>query len=197
MKKKKTHAKEEQSHAQDSIYMIRQFAYVHGVAGISLLLGKNKEYKNCGYNTVSLTLKNAATTSYNLKNPNHGKIGLYIWNRPKPPLHGLSLSKSPIKNHAILFGVGLGRQTESNKTKLHKTQHNQISVNSNLMGCMHQMLILKVMKIRQGCYESNSYGWIWDRCTRWMAFWGRVAIVIITTFLMRIFLKLLNYYMTI
>ena len=26
--------------------------------------------------------------------------------RLKPPLHGLSLSKSPIKNHAILFGLG-------------------------------------------------------------------------------------------
>ena len=74
---------------------------------------------------------------------------------------------------------------------------NQISVKSNLMGCMHQMLILKAMKIRQGCYESNSYGWIWDRCARWMAFWGRVAIVIITTSPMHIFLKLLNYYMTI
>ena len=25
-----------QSHAQDNIYVVRQFAYVHGVAGISL-----------------------------------------------------------------------------------------------------------------------------------------------------------------
>ena len=32
----KTHAKEKQSHAQDNIYVVRQFAYVHGVAGISL-----------------------------------------------------------------------------------------------------------------------------------------------------------------
>ena len=29
-----------QSHAQDNIYMVRQFAYIHGVAGISLLSGK-------------------------------------------------------------------------------------------------------------------------------------------------------------
>ena len=29
--------KEKQSHAQDSIYVVRQFAYVHRVAGISLL----------------------------------------------------------------------------------------------------------------------------------------------------------------
>ena len=42
MPKKK---KKKQSHAQDSIYMVRQFAYVHGVAGISLLSGKNTEYK--------------------------------------------------------------------------------------------------------------------------------------------------------
>ena len=35
--------KEKQSHAQDSIYVIRQFAYVHGVEEISLL--SRKEYK--------------------------------------------------------------------------------------------------------------------------------------------------------
>ena len=32
----KIHAKEKQSHAQENIYVVRQFAYVHGVAGISL-----------------------------------------------------------------------------------------------------------------------------------------------------------------
>ena len=32
----KTHVKEKQSHAQDNIYVVRQFAYVYGVAGISL-----------------------------------------------------------------------------------------------------------------------------------------------------------------
>ena len=42
--REKTHAKEKQSHAQDSIYVVRQFAYIHGVAGISLLSGKNTEY---------------------------------------------------------------------------------------------------------------------------------------------------------
>ena len=30
-------SKEKQSHAQDSIYVVQQFAYVHRVAGISLL----------------------------------------------------------------------------------------------------------------------------------------------------------------
>jgi len=33
-----------QSNAQENIYVLRQFAYVHGVAEISLLLGK-KKYK--------------------------------------------------------------------------------------------------------------------------------------------------------
>ena len=32
----KTQVKEKQSHAQDKIYVVRQFAYIHGVAGISL-----------------------------------------------------------------------------------------------------------------------------------------------------------------
>ena len=35
-REKKT-LKEKQSHAQDNIYVVRQFAYVHRVAGVSLL----------------------------------------------------------------------------------------------------------------------------------------------------------------
>ena len=42
--------------------------------------------------------------------------------QPKPPLHGLSFKKSPIKNHATLFQVGLGRQLDQTQTRLHKTQ---------------------------------------------------------------------------
>ena len=38
--------KEKQLHAQDSIYVVRQFAYVHRVAGISLL---SKKITMCGY----------------------------------------------------------------------------------------------------------------------------------------------------
>ena len=94
-----------QSHTQDNIYVVQQFAYVYGVVGISLLLGKNTEYKNCGYNLFSL-IKNTAC-------------------RPKPPLHGLSFSKSPIKNHAILFG--LGWVVEPDQTKLGSTKTQQIS----------------------------------------------------------------------
>ena len=40
--------------------------------------------------------------------------------RPKPPLHGLSLKKSPIKNYATLFWVWLGRQLD--QTQLGSTK---------------------------------------------------------------------------
>ena len=44
----------------------------------------------------------------------------------KPPFHGLSLNKSPIKNHATLFGSSY--QIESNKTKLHKAQQIKVEL---------------------------------------------------------------------
>ena len=47
-----------QSHAQDNIYMVRQFAYVHGVAGIFIII--RKEYKL--WLQYFQTLKNTATT---------------------------------------------------------------------------------------------------------------------------------------
>ena len=40
-----THQRKKQSHVQDNIYVVRQFAYVHRVARISLLSGKNTKYK--------------------------------------------------------------------------------------------------------------------------------------------------------
>ena len=58
----KTHAKEKQSHAQDSIYMIQQFAYVHGVARISLLSRKNTEYNM--WLQYFLSIYNTATTPH-------------------------------------------------------------------------------------------------------------------------------------
>ena len=51
-----------QSHTQDSIYVVRQFAYVHGVAGISLLSRKNTEYNLAA--TISLYIYNTATPLY-------------------------------------------------------------------------------------------------------------------------------------
>ena len=38
--------KEKQSHAQENIYMVQQFTYVHRIAGISLL---SKKITMCGY----------------------------------------------------------------------------------------------------------------------------------------------------
>ena len=94
--------KEKQSHAQDSIYVVRQFAYVHRIAGISLL---SKKITMCGYN-VFLSQKQQQdktliTKKKRLLYPAHRihnglQNGPKIFCRPKPPLHGLSLSKSPI-----------------------------------------------------------------------------------------------------
>ena len=114
----KTHAKEKQSHAQDNIYVVRQFAYIYEVAGISLLSKKKKNTK-CGY-SVSVSQKTTTTTT----NPNHQNRFLHPAHRihnelqnglPKPPLHGLSFRKSPIKNRATLFGSG--RVQSSNRIK--------------------------------------------------------------------------------
>ena len=54
-----THVKKKYSHAQDSIYMIWQFAYVYGVAGFSLLSGKN--YKVWQY-SISVSQKRQQQT---------------------------------------------------------------------------------------------------------------------------------------
>ena len=54
----KIHAKEKQSQVQDNIYVVRQFTYVHRVAGISLLSGKNAK---CG-STIFQSLKNNDNT---------------------------------------------------------------------------------------------------------------------------------------
>ena len=58
-----------QSHAQDNIYVVQQFTYVHGVAGISLL---------------SVKIQSVATVFHTLsqddnkdKNPNHQKQFLH------------------------------------------------------------------------------------------------------------------------
>ena len=61
-KKEKTHAKEKQSHAQDSIYVVRQFAYIHGVARISLLSGNNTKYNPC--NSVGIFTEGGVDCSF-------------------------------------------------------------------------------------------------------------------------------------
>ena len=56
--------KVKQSHAQDSIYVVRQFTYVHRVAGISLL---SKKITMCGY-SVFLSQKQQDKTLITKKN---------------------------------------------------------------------------------------------------------------------------------
>ena len=118
--------------------MIRQFAYVHGVAEISLLSGKNIKCNSIVFlslkklqpqilitkNYVFYISRTGFTMGYKTSQkffpvalPSNPPRGLSIsaktwacW--PKPQLHGLSLRKSPIKNHAILFRVGSGRQPD-------------------------------------------------------------------------------------
>ena len=67
-REKKT-PKEKQSHAQNSIYMVRQFAYVHRVAGISLL---SKKITMCGYSVFLFQKQQQDKTLITKKN------GFYI-----------------------------------------------------------------------------------------------------------------------
>ena len=82
-----TRQRKKQSDAQDNIYVVRQFAYVHRVAGISLLSGKNTK---CGGIVFFLTPK------LQQQNPNHqntfstSRIHNGLQNRPKILL-GLSI----------------------------------------------------------------------------------------------------------
>ena len=60
-----------QSHAQDNFYVVRQFAYIYGVIGISLLSGKNTK---CSYSVFSLPLK----TTQHYSSQVESSIGLNI-----------------------------------------------------------------------------------------------------------------------
>ena len=92
------------------------FTYIHGVAGISLLSGKNTK---CDYNFFSLTKHGNTTHNKTLIT----KVRFY---RANPPLHGLSLKKSPIKNHATLFRSG--QVVKPDQTKLNSTKPNRVKV---------------------------------------------------------------------
>ena len=63
-REKKT-PKEKQSHAQDSIYVVRQFAYIHRVARTSLLLGKNYklQIQSFSFFFFSLSFKHGNNTT--------------------------------------------------------------------------------------------------------------------------------------
>ena len=135
----KTHAKEKQSHAQDNFYMVRQFAYVHRVAGISLLLGKKYKVRLQCFHTISrrqqynktLITKNSfyiLRTWFTMGHKTGQNFFPGVACRPKPSLYGLSLRKSPIKNHATLFGSG--RVVNRIKHKLGSTKPNKALTNA-------------------------------------------------------------------
>ena len=104
--------KEKQSHIHDSIYVVWQFAYIHKVAWISLL---SKKITMCGY-SVFLSQKQQQdktliTKKKRLLYPAHRihnglQNGPKFFCRPKPPLHGLSLSNS------LIIRVRLGHQSD-------------------------------------------------------------------------------------
>ena len=113
----KTHAKENQSHAQDNTYMVRQFAYIYGVAGISLLSRKKYKVRLQCFHTLSrrwqynktLITKNSfyiLRTWFTMGHKTGQKFFPRVAYRPKPSLYGLSLRKSLIKNHVTLFELG-------------------------------------------------------------------------------------------
>ena len=90
--------------------MVWQFAYVHGVAVISLLLGKNTKcgskiffsLKDLHQETVitktTISIFYAQDSQWATKRAKTFSRGPTAWAyRPKPPLHGLNLRKSPIK----------------------------------------------------------------------------------------------------
>ena len=149
--------------------MIRQFTYVHGVVEISLLSGK---------------IQSAATVFHTLsrrrqqqQNPNHQKRFLYpahkihnglqngplAWAyRPKSPLYGLSLRKSPIKNHTTLFQVGSGRQPD--QTQLDSTKSNKIGkilmeFFTPDMDIRQSMILLIILKLRCRVLEDKNWTW--------------------------------------
>ena len=80
--------------------------------------GKNTK---CDFNVFSLSRK--TTTNSNHKIAFSTSCAPAWANKPKPPLYGLSLRKSPIKNYATLFG--LGWVIKSDQTKLNSTKPNK------------------------------------------------------------------------
>ena len=81
--------------------MVWQFSYVHGVAGISLLLGK--KYKVRQY-SFSHSQQRQQPKTLITKTMFFYILCTGFTLDYKPLLHGLSLKKYPIKKHATLFG---------------------------------------------------------------------------------------------
>ena len=95
-------SKEKQSHAQDSIYIVQQFSLCPQSCRDFTIIKENYNVRLQCFSFSKIITR---------QNPNHKKNGFYILRtgftmgykngpkifcRPKPSLHGLSLSKSPI-----------------------------------------------------------------------------------------------------
>ena len=89
-----------------------------------------EEYNMCNYNIFSLYKTRQHQNPNNqiaFSTPNRSKKIFFFWiYRPKPPLHELSFSKSPIKNHIILFGSG--QVIKPDQIKLDSTKPNILCV---------------------------------------------------------------------
>ena len=84
-KNRKNTCQRKQLHAQDNIYVVQQFAYVHGVAGISLLSGKKYKVRLQFFHTLSQDDNHNHKTLITKKrylHPAH-KIHNGLQNRPK------------------------------------------------------------------------------------------------------------------
>ena len=96
--------------------MVWQFAYIHEVAGISLLSRKKYKCDNIGFFFFFFSLKKV-----HQENLNHQNNGFYIPHTWFTMGYKTGyLKKSLIKNHATLFRVG--SSSRSNTTRFHKTQ---------------------------------------------------------------------------
>ena len=99
----KTHTKEKRSYAQNNIYVIQQFVYVHKITGISILSGKNT--------SVAIQCFNLSKTTI-IKNPNYKSCVFYILcigftiGYKTGQKFSTSLENLSLKKHAILFGSG-------------------------------------------------------------------------------------------
>ena len=97
----KTHAKEKRSYAQNNIYVIQQFIYVHKIAGISILSGKNTSAAIQCFNLSKTTI---------IKNPNYKSCVFYILcigftiGYKTGQKFSTSSENLSLKNHATLFG---------------------------------------------------------------------------------------------
>ena len=130
----KTHAKEKK--------IIRTRQYLHGSAiclrsrscrNFTIIREKNTKCGSIVFfslkNYIKKTLITKTTVSISCAQDSQWATAWAYW--LKPSLHGLSLRKSPMKNHTTSFRVG--SLFGSNTTRLHKAQHTCVYYNCVLL----------------------------------------------------------------